>query len=630
VTGEYTLRARNVRRSLSDLEHGLGSTKRRLASFRSSLVLAGLSALLLIAARPAHAQTETVLYNYFETGYDGAYPYSGLTSDGAGNFYGTNYSGGCSAVYCLPPSPAGTVFKLSLNSYGGYDESTLYSFCSVQNCADGAGPMSNVILDSAGNLYGTTYYGGNGGQYGGGVVFELSPQGTNWSETVLYSFCAQANCADGTNPTGNLIFDKYGNLYGTAGNVFELSLSGGAWTEQVIFGGGYGGLTADAAGNLFGVAISEVFELSPSDGTWTSTALCPLDEPGAASGPPVFDSAGNLYGTISAGIGLSYPGSVYKLTKGKYGKWTRHILYTFDPNNGKDGLDPQVGLVLDAAGNIYGTTGFGFYNAGTVFELVPQPGNSNAYKEKNLWGFNFWDGAFPSGGLILDSAGNLYGTTSEGGLRFGDGEDGNGFGIAFELNPKPVPMFFLSSQSPSIYGETLILEAAPPFPPQTTTQPPTGTVTFTWGEGKSIGSAPVSDPYNGVALLTRSKLNVGFYPLTAVYSGDGTNPSAMSGVLNQVIVQATSSATLTSSPNPSQLGEAVTFTATITSPTVVPTGPVTFMAGNKVLGTAQLSSRKAKFTTSTLPASVTAVTATFYGDSNIAGSSATVTQSVQP
>jgi len=191
-------------------------------------------------------------------------------------------------------------------------------------------------------------------------------------------------------------------------------------------------------------------------------------------------------------------------------------------------------------------------------------------------------------------------------------------------------MFFLSSQSPSIYGETLFLEAAPPFLPQTTTPPPTGTVNFTWGEGKSIGSAPVSDPYNGVALLTRSKLNVGSYPLTAVYSGDGTNPSATSGVLNQVIVQATSSATITSSPNPSQLGEAVTFTATITSPTVVPTGPVTFMVGNKVVGTAQLNGRKARFTTSTLPSGVSAVTATFYGDSNIAGSSASVTQTVQP
>jgi hypothetical protein len=132
-----------------------------------------------------------------------------------------------------------------------------------------------------------------------------------------------------------------------------------------------------------------------------------------------------------------------------------------------------------------------------------------------------------------------------------------------------------------------------------------------------------------VATLTVSTLSADTYPLTAAYLGDANNTTSTSAVLNQVIKEITSTAALTSSPNPSTQGQAVTFTATITSPTVTPTGPVTFMAGKTVLGTAQLSGGKAKFTTSTLPVGSTTVTATYYGDSNITESAASVTQTVQ-
>jgi hypothetical protein len=150
-------------------------------------------------------------------------------------------------------------------------------------------------------------------------------------------------------------------------------------------------------------------------------------------------------------------------------------------------------------------------------------------------------------------------------------------------------------------------------------------VNFTWGY--SIGTATLNS--SGVATLTKSKLNADAYPLTAVYRGDANNLGSTSAVVNQVVTETTSSATLSSSPNPSTSGQAVTFTATIASPTVKPTGPVTFAVGKTVLGTVQLSGGKAKFTTSTLAVGSTKVTATYYGDSNIAKSSASVTQTVQ-
>ena len=182
----------------------------------------------------------------------------------------------------------------------------------------------------------------------------------------------------------------------------------------------------------------------------------------------------------------------------------------------------------------------------------------------------------------------------------------------------------VSNLNPSIYGQKVIFTAT------VTTSgavPPTGNVNFKWN-GNSIGSATLNA--SGVATLTRSNLNADTYPLTAVYTGDASNLGSTSAVMSQLVTRATSSATLTSSPNPSTQAQAVTFTATISSPTVAATGPVTFTAGKTVLGTAQLSGGKAKFTTSTLAVGSTKVTATYQGDSNIAGSSASVTQTVQP
>jgi len=181
----------------------------------------------------------------------------------------------------------------------------------------------------------------------------------------------------------------------------------------------------------------------------------------------------------------------------------------------------------------------------------------------------------------------------------------------------------ISSLNPSTYGQKVTWTATVTSSGSVT---PTGKLRFTWS-GNTIGTALLSS--SGVATLTRSNLNAATYPLTAVYAGDANNLGSTSTVLNQVVLETTSTAALTSSPNPSTQGQAVTFTAKITSPTVKPTGPVTFMAGKTVLGTAQLSAGKATLTISSLAAGSTKVTATYYGNSNIAKSSASVVQTVQ-
>jgi Bacterial Ig-like domain (group 3)/FG-GAP-like repeat len=187
----------------------------------------------------------------------------------------------------------------------------------------------------------------------------------------------------------------------------------------------------------------------------------------------------------------------------------------------------------------------------------------------------------------------------------------------------PTSTSLTSRLNPSIYGQKVTWTA-------TVTSSgsfmPTGKVKFTWS-GYTIGSATLNS--SGVGTLTRSNLNADTYPLTAVYLGDADNRGSTSTVLNQLVLETTSTATLASSPNPSTQDQAVIFTAKISSPTVIPTGPVTFTSGKTVLGTAQLSGGKAKLVISSLPVGSTKVTVTYYGDSNIAKISASVIQTVQ-
>jgi uncharacterized repeat protein (TIGR03803 family) len=444
------VQAKETKASLDFSEVGIrsGSTKVAAAMGRGPLRLTMLSAVFVIAlaitiaAQPAQAQTASVLYNFCSTGdcSDGMHPQSRLTSDGAGNFYGTTTNGG---------SGGGVVFELSPNGTANGSETVLYTFCSAPNCADGANPTySYVTFDSAGNLYGTTK---NGGAYGYGVVFELSSVGGMWTETVLYSF---SGGADGSFPVNGLVLDGAGNLYGTvtasngglgAGGVFELSPSsnGGGWTEQFIYSvpggpGNYSGLTMDASGNIFGATASTVFELSPAGGGgWNPNVIFTFSAKSKygylPENAPVVDKAGNLYGTTVYG-GAKNAGTVYKLIPEKTGRWKEKVLHSFKGK--QDSASPWGGVVLDGAGNIYGTTTYADHAchcAGTVFELVAPVGGGGAYKEKVLWDFGRGSGGYnPLGSLVLDGAGNLYGTAEYGGANANGVPDA---GVIFEVTP---------------------------------------------------------------------------------------------------------------------------------------------------------------------------------------------------
>ncbi len=347
----------------------------------------GYGAVFKLAPNANGSWTESVLHN-FTVGADGGFPLVGLILDQAGNLYGTARYGGGGPSSCYSWA-CGVVFKLTPNAEGGWTESVLYSFCSLTNCTDGAEPEAGLIFDQAGNLYGTTTYGGNSGCNGHtcGLVFKLTPNAEGgWTESVLYSFCSLTNCSDGALPAAGLIFDAAGNLYGT--------------TE-------YGG-----AGGLFGGGT--VFELTPqTGGGWTETVLhsfcadCSDGQYPAAG--VIFDAAGNLYGTTEYG-GATSAGIVFKLTANQDGTWREDVLHTF--TGGKDGNEPQAGLIFDAAGNLYGTTQFGGGGGeGVVFKLTA---NSNGgWHEKVLHAFLDRPGGWPNAGVIFDTAGNLYGTASD-------------------------------------------------------------------------------------------------------------------------------------------------------------------------------------------------------------------------
>jgi uncharacterized repeat protein (TIGR03803 family) len=394
-----------------------------------ALALAVVSVWLLIGAGLAHAQSEAVLYNFCSQPNcsDGGDPVAGLISDGAGNFYGTTPAGGVGSG-----TLAGNVYELSPDGNGGWSETVLYTFTGG---TDGDSPSGPVIFDGAGNLYGATV---DGGPNGLGVVFELTPMGGNWTETVLYS---AAKHDAGVNPQTGLIMDASGNFYGaTLHSVFELSYSDGVWSARNIYSVGVvdsiaGGLTIDVSGNIFGNSEWKVFELTPNGtGGWRTKVLhkfagYPID--GAfAQGTPVVDSYGNVFGTTNGG-GNTGQGTVYEVTAKRKGKRNYQMLYSFQ--GGDDGALPTSGVAIDSAGNLYGTTsGGGFEGAGTLYELTPIGGGT--YQEQIIWRFDRMDGADPLDTPVLDTAGNLYGTTWAGGANE-YGCAGSGCGVVFEVTP---------------------------------------------------------------------------------------------------------------------------------------------------------------------------------------------------
>lgn len=398
-------------RSHGSLPSRIRLAARLLFASRAFDVLAVLAGLLLLAVQPMPAGTYTILYP-FSGGSDGGKPTSRLILDAAGSLYGTTEGGGLGF---------GTVFELSPNGAGGWNETVLYSFAGG---VDGSSPQhAGVIFDGAGNLYGTTRYGGSKNH---GTVFKLTRAGNVWTKTVLHSFGGSKT--EGCYPESGLIIDNLGNLYGTThacggtrGTVFEMSPSGGGnWTERIIYGvaTSFAGLIMDAAGNIFGTSRdNKLFELSPNgSGGWNASVIhvftgTPFDG-GDPEGNLVFDNAGNLYGTTVHG-GANGRGTVYKMSHGPSG-WNEQLLYSFQCCS-TTLHSPIGGVVLDASGNIYGTATLGAYYGG-IFELVAQGG---AYTFQNVHTFDF-SGWYSLASMIRDNAGNLYGTVLLSGRGQGD------------------------------------------------------------------------------------------------------------------------------------------------------------------------------------------------------------------
>jgi uncharacterized repeat protein (TIGR03803 family) len=410
----------------------------------ASFILISMSLILLMTLSAWASDTFTVLYNFDGNGY---FPVGNLIFDSAGNIYGTAAWGGLENPNC--PFNCGVVFELS-PSGGGWNFEVLYRFT---GSADGGEPHGRLTLDK-GNLYGTTYLGGTVDEdscpTGCGTVFELSPSGSGWTFTLLHSFVG----LDGLAPWTGLTPDSAGNLYGTttgggsggAGTVFELSSVNGNWTFSTLYALANSGtegelpfsdLVIDETGNIYGAAqqggssksscyCGTVFELSPSDGTWKFTLLHAFKgrihkDGGLPWGALTIDSAGNLYGTTFEGGTTCDCGTVFKMSQTS-GKWKEQVLYRFsEPNDG----EPLGGVTMDKTGNLYGTTHDG--NA-EIFMLSPHPKGSGWKFTSLFTPQDSDDGGAPYAGVTLDASGNLYGTTTIGGLY--------SCGTLFELSPE--------------------------------------------------------------------------------------------------------------------------------------------------------------------------------------------------
>ena len=401
-----------------------------------------------VLTAPAYAQTYTVLHN-FTGGADGYYPNAGLTLNGTSNLFG---GAGDNAIFHLRQSGTGWIFSpiydfngtdgdflsgrltfgpdgalYGASGAGGipdcgdgagcglifslrptrticrtdscpWSQTVLYQFNPLNLPNDGYGPTGGLVFDSAGNIYGTT---AQGGRYSGGSAFMLAPSRGRWNETNLYDFRQGAN---GTAPNGNLVVDRSGNVIGTTS---------------------YGG-----ANDCFGVGCGIVFELTHNSGGWTETILHTFTD-GADGARPfgglISDAAGNLYGTATMG-GVNGGGTVYELTPSN-GGYGFQVLYSFSGNN--QGGGPGGILAFDSVGNLYGSTGVGgIFHQGTIFKLTPGGGSWTLTDLHDFTGG--LGGSAPSDGPVLDPSGNLYGTATFGGTG---GNCPGGCGVVWQITP---------------------------------------------------------------------------------------------------------------------------------------------------------------------------------------------------
>jgi len=406
---------------------------------KSSKLFCILLAFCATTAIASPAQILTTLHSFTGYPFDGAGLDSAVARGSDGNYYGTTGAGGDNCY----PSGCGTVFKIT----PGGTETTLYSFCSQYNCVDGIDPYGALVQAPDGNFYGTTSSGGSGAD-DAGTVFKITPTGTL---TTLYSFCSQPNCADGRYP-GGVVMATDGNFYGVTGGggsssctddgcgtIFKITPSGTLTTiytfcSQGNCPNGYGpdGLIQATDGNFYGATgyggasgnncdgfgCGTIFKFTPSGTLTTLYSFCTqtgCPDGQFPNGHLVQGSDGNFYGTTSAGgIDSCFPngcGTIFKITP----TGTLNTLYSFcSQPNCADGRNPMAPPVQGADGNFYGTTYTGGANySGTIYKITPSGALTTLYSFCHTSGCP--DGLFPASGLVPAPGGTFYGTTDEGG-----------------------------------------------------------------------------------------------------------------------------------------------------------------------------------------------------------------------
>jgi uncharacterized repeat protein (TIGR03803 family) len=433
-------------------EEGLMGDITRLRGLVLSLAI--VLALAAIESQTAQAQTFQVIHN-FTGGQDGATPYSGLTVDKVGNLYGSALydGGGKGTIFQLKHKGAGWVFNV-LYSFTGGDDGAGPQF---KGGALVFGPDGTIFGTTNGGGGGTCD-GSGAPYPGCGTVFNLRPPPTAcksalcpWMETVLHRF---TGTNDGFNPEGSLLFDQAGNIYGTTiygglngfGTIYELTPSAGSWTETVAYDFGsdghypISGVIMDDAGNFYGttylggsVNIGTAFQLVPSNGSLTENfhySFLGGQDGGRPIAGLIFDQSGNLYGAASDD-GINGGGTFFQLLPGSGNNWTLQVLYSFagGPSD-LNGCGPWGPLVIQR-GSIYGTTKCaGAHGYGNVFELSPSNGG---WSYTSLYDFTGGsDGAYPISNVVFDANGNLYGSASAGGSST---NCTGGCGVVWEITP---------------------------------------------------------------------------------------------------------------------------------------------------------------------------------------------------